>query len=44
MIDLLHELLFNYTLRTVALGAATLGIVGGGLGTYAVLRGQSLLG
>ncbi|WP_022836696.1 metal ABC transporter permease [Salisaeta longa] len=44
MLDLLHELLFNYTLRTVALGAATLGIVGGGLGTYAVLRGQSLLG
>lgn len=44
MLDLVHELLFNYTLRTVALGAATLGIVGGGLGTYAVLRGQSLLG
>ena len=42
--DLLHDLLTNYTLRTVALGAATLGIVGGGLGTYAVLRGQSLLG
>ena len=44
MLDLLHELMTNYTLRTVALGAATLGIVGGGLGTYAVLRGQSLLG
>jgi manganese/zinc/iron transport system permease protein len=44
MLDLLHQLLTNYTLRTVALGAATLGIVGGGLGTYAVLRGQSLLG
>lgn len=42
--DLLHDLLTNYTLRTIALGAATLGIVGGGLGTYAVLRGQSLLG
>ena len=42
--DLLADLLTNYTLRTVALGAATLGIVGGGLGTYAVLRGQSLLG
>lgn len=42
--DLITELVTNYTLRTVALGAATLGIVGGGLGTYAVLRGQSLLG
>ena len=38
------ELVTNYTLRTVALGAATLGVVGGGLGSYAVLRGQSLLG
>jgi manganese/zinc/iron transport system permease protein len=38
------DLFTNYTLRTVALGAATLGVVGGGLGTYAVLRGQSLLG
>lgn len=44
MLDLLHDLVTNYTLRTVALGAATLGVVGGGLGTYAVLRGQSLLG
>ena len=42
--DLLHDLFFDYTLRTVALGAATLGIVSGSLGTYAVLRGQSLLG
>ncbi len=41
---MLHDLLFDYTLRTVALGAATLGIVSGSLGTYAVLRGQSLLG
>jgi manganese/zinc/iron transport system permease protein len=44
MLDLLSQLLTDYTLRTVALGAATLGIVGGGLGAYAVLRGQSLLG
>ncbi len=44
LMDLLHDLLFDYTLRTVALGAATLGIVSGSLGTYAVLRGQSLLG
>ena len=34
----------DFTLRTVALGAAILGIVSGTLGTYAVLRGQSLLG
>lgn len=42
--ELLHDLFFDYTLRTVALGAAMLGIVSGALGTYAVLRGQSLLG
>lgn len=41
---MLTELFTDYTLRTVALGAATLGVVSGGLGTYAVLRGQSLLG
>lgn len=35
---------FDFTLRTVALGAAILGIVSGTLGTFAVLRGQSLLG
>jgi manganese/zinc/iron transport system permease protein len=34
----------DYTLRTVALGAAVLGIVAGALGTFAVLRRQSLLG
>lgn len=39
-----RDLLFDYTLRTVALGAGTLGIVAGALGTYAVLRRQSLLG
>jgi manganese/zinc/iron transport system permease protein len=42
--QLLHDLIFDYTLRTVALGASTLGIVSGALGTYAVLRKQSLLG
>ena len=37
--------LFNdYTLRTVALGAAALGATSGALGSYAVLRKQSLLG
>lgn len=42
--DLLHSLLFDYTIRTVALGAAVLGIVSGTLGAFAVLRRQSLLG
>ena len=42
--ELLNNLFFDYTLRTVAMGAATLGIVSGALGTYAVLRRQSLLG
>jgi manganese/zinc/iron transport system permease protein len=37
-------LLFDYTLRTVALGAGTLGAVAGALGCFAVLRRQSLLG
>jgi len=44
MIEFVSQLLTDYTLRTVAMGAATLGAVGGGLGSYAVLRGQSLLG
>ncbi|MBD0338755.1 MAG: metal ABC transporter permease [Thermoleophilia bacterium] len=38
------ELFTDYTLRTIALGAALIGIVSGSLGTYAVLRRQSLLG
>lgn len=42
--QILHDLLFDYTLRTVALGAATLGLVSGILGAFAVLRKQSLLG
>ena len=44
LLDLLAGLFFDYTLRTVALGAATLGIVSGSLGSFAVLRRQSLLG
>ena len=43
-IDLIHSFLSDYTLRTVGLGAITLGIVSGSLGSYAVLRKQSLLG
>ncbi|MEE8487748.1 MAG: iron chelate uptake ABC transporter family permease subunit [Gemmatimonadota bacterium] len=41
---LLHDLLFDYTLRTVALGSATLGAVSGTLGVFAVLRREALLG
>jgi manganese/zinc/iron transport system permease protein len=42
--SLLYDLFFDYTLRTVALGAMTLGMVSGALGSFAVLRRQSLLG
>lgn len=42
--QLLYDLLFDYTLRTVALGSVTLGIVSGVLGSLVVLRRQSLLG
>lgn len=42
--DVLHDLIFDYTLRTVALGAAVIGIVAGALGSFAVLRRQSLVG
>jgi manganese/zinc/iron transport system permease protein len=44
LLELLSSLFSDYTLRTVALGSATLGILSGALGTYAVLRKQSLLG
>lgn len=43
-LSLFNDLLFDYTLRTVALGSAVLGIVSGALGAFAVLRKQSLLG
>ncbi len=42
--SLLHDLVWDYTLRNIALGAAILGLVGGVLGSFAVLRRQSLLG
>jgi manganese/zinc/iron transport system permease protein len=41
---LFNDLLFDYTLRTVALGTAVIGIVSGALGSFALLRKQSLLG
>jgi len=40
----LVELLSDYTLQNVAMGAAILGAVGGVLGNFAVLRQQSLVG
>lgn len=40
----LHDLIFDYTLRNVALGGMLLGIVAGVLGAFAVLRQQALLG
>ncbi|KJR41502.1 ABC transporter [Candidatus Magnetoovum chiemensis] len=42
--DIIKDLLFDYTLRTVALGSCVLGIVSGVLGVFAVLKKQSLLG
>lgn len=44
MPQIFHDLLFDYTVRTVALGAGVLGLVSGALGSFAVLRRQSLLG
>jgi manganese/zinc/iron transport system permease protein len=44
MPNVLHDLIFDYTLRNVALGSALLGIVSGILGSFAVLRRQGLLG
>ena len=40
----LQDLIFDYTLRNVALGSMLLGIVSGVLGSFAVLRRQGLLG
>ncbi|MBW3624061.1 MAG: metal ABC transporter permease [Armatimonadetes bacterium] len=42
--QLLHDLIFDYTLRNVALGSMVLGIVSGVLGAFAVLRRQGLMG
>lgn len=42
--NLLHDLIFDYTLRNVALGSAILGIVSGILGSFAILRRQGLMG
>jgi len=42
--ELLNDFFFDYTLRTVALGTAILGLVSGALGAFAFLRRQSLVG
>jgi manganese/zinc/iron transport system permease protein len=42
--ELFNALLFDYTLRTVALGTALLGLLSGTLGAFAFLRRQSLMG
>lgn len=42
--ELLVAMTTDFTLRTVALGSATLGLISGAMGTFAVLRRQSLLG
>lgn len=44
LLGVIVDYLSDYTLRTIALGAAILGVVSGVLGAYAVLRRQSLLG
>src|SRR5262245_19963580 len=44
MIDLLTQVVTDYTFRMVALGCTLLGVVSGVLGCFAVLRKQSLLG
>lgn len=44
ILTLLHDLLFDYTLRTVAIGTCLIGLVSGVLGSFAFLRKQSLLG
>jgi len=37
-------LLSDYTLQTVMMGALLIGVLSGVLGSFAVLRGQGLLG
>lgn len=44
MLELFRDLIFDYTLRNVALGAAILGVASGVLGCFAILRRQGLLG
>lgn len=42
--EVLTDIYSDYTIRNITLGAMVLGLVSGSLGTFAVLRRQSLLG
>ncbi len=44
MLSIIISLFSDYTFQTVALGSALLGLISGVLGSFAVLRRQSLLG
>ncbi len=44
MLEFVVELFSDYTSRTILLGASSLGVVSGVVGSYAVLRKQSLVG
>jgi manganese/zinc/iron transport system permease protein len=44
MVEFLSNVFSDYTLQVVALGAIVLGLTAGALGSFAVLRQQSLLG
>mgnify|MGYP000007954592 FL=1 len=44
MIDTVLEIFHDYTFQVVALGSVMLGVISGVLGSFAVLRKQSLLG
>jgi manganese/zinc/iron transport system permease protein len=42
--SLLYDMIFDYTLRNVALGTFLLGLGSGAIGSFMTLRGQSLIG
>ena len=44
MLSPIIELFSDYTIRTITIGAAMLGLISGTISTYAVIRKQSLLG
>jgi len=44
LIDFFYQMASDYTIQTIVMGTAVLGLLSGLLGTWAVLRRQSLLG
>ncbi len=44
IMQILHDLIFDYTLRNVAIGAGLLGMISGMIGVFALIRRQSLIG